>query len=210
MSDLTRRIQRLDDDLMRRSAAIRSTQRDRTLIALTRAASLSRLWFLIAGALAAAGGERGRRAAIRGVSAIAIASVVANGPAKWLVRRHRPAGGERPPLVSMPPSTSFPSGHAASGFAFALAVGEELPALLPLLVPLAGAVAYSRVHVGVHHPSDVLAGIAIGLAAGAVASQIPVQRWISKARGHTSRVDPPDARGAFAQTPLWGEVEEHR
>jgi undecaprenyl-diphosphatase len=183
MSDLTRRVQRVDDNLMRRSVGIRSTDLDRTLIALTRAASLSRLWFLIAGALAVLGGDRGRRAAARGVRAIAVASVVSNGPAKWLVRRRRPTGGPEAPLVSMPPSTSFPSGHAASGFAFAVAVGEEMPALLGLLVPLAGAVAYSRVHVGVHHPSDVVAGIAIGLASGAVASHIPVPRWLRNTRG---------------------------
>jgi undecaprenyl-diphosphatase len=183
MSDLTRRVQRLDVSLMRRSVGIRSTELDRTLIMLTRVASLSRLWFMIAGALAVLGGDRGRRAAARGVRAIAVASVVSNGPAKWLVRRRRPTESAEPPLVSMPPSTSFPSGHAASGFAFALAVGDELPALLPLLVPLAGAVAYSRVHVGVHHPSDVVAGTAIGLASGAVASHIPVRTWIRKARG---------------------------
>jgi undecaprenyl-diphosphatase len=88
----------------------------------------------------------------------------------------------------MPPSTSFRSGHAASGFAFALAVGEELPALLALLVPLAGAVAYSRVHVGVHHPSDVAAGIAIGLASGSVAQRVPLAT-------HWSRpIDRVDAR----------------
>ena len=182
-SELTARVQRLDDSLMRRSVEIRSEDLDRTMIVLTEAASLSRLWFLIAGVLAAFGGDAGRRAAGRGVAAIAIASVVSNGPAKWLVRRHRPSGGAKPPLIRMPPSTSFPSGHAASGFAFTLAVGEQLPQLLPLLVPLAGAVAYSRVHVGVHHPSDVAAGTAIGLVSGAVASHLPLRTWIRKVRG---------------------------
>jgi undecaprenyl-diphosphatase len=181
--ELTARIQLLDESLMRRSAGIRSAQLDRTLIVLTDAASLSRLWFLIAAGLAAFGGDGGRRAAARGVTAIAVASVVSNGPAKWLVRRHRPSAGDQPPLIAMPVSTSFPSGHAASGFAFTLAVGEELPGLLPLLVPLAAAVAYSRVHVGVHYPSDVAAGTVIGLVSGTVASHLPVQRWLRKMRG---------------------------
>jgi len=166
------RIQRLDETLMSRSAALRSAQLDRTLVVVTQTASLSRLWFGIAGGLAAFGGRRGRRAACRGVGAIAVASVVSNGPAKWLVRRHRPSASARPPLITMPPSTSFPSGHAASGFAFTLAVGAELPAMVPLLAPLAGAVAYSRVHVGVHYPSDVAAGVAIGLASGLLATHI--------------------------------------
>ena len=38
--------------------------------------------------------------------------------------------------------------------------------LAPVLVPLAGAVAYSRVHIGVHYPSDVAVGVAIGVACG--------------------------------------------
>jgi undecaprenyl-diphosphatase len=166
---MTERIQRLDEQLMRWSVETRSGPLDRTLIVLTRAASLSRLWFLIAGGLAAFAGRTGRRAASRGVGAIAVASIVSNGPAKWLVGRRRPSRGSQPPLISMPPSTSFPSGHAASGFAFTLAVGAELPAMLPLLVPLASAVAYSRVHVGVHYPSDVAAGVAIGIASGSLA-----------------------------------------
>ncbi len=183
MSDPARqlnRIQRLDDRLMERSVAVRSAELDRTLIGLTRVASLSRLWFLIAAGLAACGGPTGRRAAGRGVSAIVVASVVSNGPAKWLVRRRRPSRGSQPPLISMPPSTSFPSGHAASGFAFTLAVGDELPALLPLLVPLAGAVAYSRVHVGVHYPSDVAAGTMIGIASGMVAVHTPLAEGLAK------------------------------
>ena len=52
----------------------------------------------------------------------------------------------------MPASTSFPSGHAASGFAFASAIGREQPWLGLALRFLAAAVAYSRVHTGVHYP----------------------------------------------------------
>jgi undecaprenyl-diphosphatase len=169
---MTERIQSFDERLMRWSVTTRSAELDRTMIVLGRAANLSRLWFLIAGGLAAFGGHTGRRAAGRGVCAIAIASVVSNGPAKWAVRRRRPSGGSQPPLISMPPSTSFPSGHAASGFGFTLAIGAELPAMSALLVPLAGTVAYSRVHVGVHYPSDVAAGVAIGIASGIVSTWI--------------------------------------
>ena len=68
----------------------------------------------------------------------------------------------------MPTSTSFPSGHSASAFAFANAVAEELPVLgLPLRF-LAGAVAYSRVHTGVHYPGDVLVGAILGSTVGGV------------------------------------------
>lgn len=149
------RLQHLDDRLMRRSSRSRSPALDRTLVGITRAANYSRLWLLIAGALAVIGGRRARSAAERGLISIPIAAAVANGPAKLLIRRRRPFRRSPPTLVPMPRSTSFPSGHSAAAFAFATGACAELPALAPVLVPLAGAVAYSRTHAGVHYPSDV-------------------------------------------------------
>lgn len=156
---------------MARAAAMRTPRRDRAMIAITHAASYSRLWLALAGVLALAGGAPGRRAAARGILAILIAAALANGPAKLLVRRRRPAG-EHSPLIRVPRSTSFPSGHSASAFAFATGAGAELPSLLPLLAPLAVAVAYSRVHTGVHYPSDVAAGAAIGIGSGLLAARL--------------------------------------
>jgi membrane-associated phospholipid phosphatase len=170
-------VQRLDRRLMRRSYQRRSRYLDRALVAVTKAASYSRLWLLIAGGLAVAGGSPGRRAALRGVTAIAIASALSNGPAKLLVRRRRPLSRSRPALVRMPRSTSFPSGHAASGFAFATGACGELPDLAPVLVPLACAVAYSRVHTGVHYPSDVAGGAALGVVCGVIAVHLP---WLGE------------------------------
>ncbi len=167
------RVQRLDRRLMRSSFGARSPALDRSLVAVTRAASYSRLWLLIAGTLAVLGGARGRRAAGRGLVAIAFATAVANGPAKLLVRRRRPFSRSRPTLIRTPRSTSFPSGHSAAAFAFATGVCAELPALAPTLVPLASAVAYSRVHAGVHYPSDVAAGVGIGLGCGLLAARSP-------------------------------------
>jgi membrane-associated phospholipid phosphatase len=62
----------------------------------------------------------------------------------------------------MPVSTSFPSGHAASGFAFAAAIGHDQPWLGMALRFLSATVAYSRVHTGVHYPGDVVVGSLIG------------------------------------------------
>jgi undecaprenyl-diphosphatase len=70
--------------------------------------------------------------------------------------------------VRMPDSTSFPSGHSASGFAFATAVGTQLPVVGAGLRFLAGAVAYSRVHTGVHYPGDAVVGSLIGAGVGGV------------------------------------------
>jgi membrane-associated phospholipid phosphatase len=168
-----RRIQRFDRRLMRRSFAARTPALDRSLIATTRAANYSRLWLAVAGGLAVFGGRRGRRAAGRGLVAIAIAAAAANGPAKLLVRRRRPSSRRRPTLIRTPRSTSFPSGHTAAAVAFVAAASAELPVLAPVLVPLAGAVAYSRVHTGVHYPSDVAAGAAIGIGSGLLARSLP-------------------------------------
>jgi membrane-associated phospholipid phosphatase len=91
---------------------------------------------------------------------------------KSLYERDRPdrtgAGVVADRHVRMPTSSSFPSGHSASGFAFATAVGREIPSLaLPLRV-LAAAVAYSRVHTGVHYPGDAVAGSLVGGATGLI------------------------------------------
>lgn len=177
-----RRLQRVDDWLMGRSARARSPALDRLLVALTRAASYSRLWLMIAGVLAIAGGRRGRHAAQRGLISVGIAAALANGPAKLLVRRRRPARGLVPSLIPMPRSTSFPSGHSASAFAFATGVSGELPVLAPVLVPLAAAVAYSRTHAGVHYPSDVAAGVAVGVGSGLLAGRFARRRASLQAR----------------------------
>jgi membrane-associated phospholipid phosphatase len=168
-----RRIQHLDRQLMKRSVGTRSPALDRTLIAITQAASYSRLWLAVAGALAVFDGRQGRRAAGQGLIAIVVAAGVANGPAKLLARRRRPSSRSHPALIRTPRSTSFPSGHSAAAFAFVTGACAELPMLAPALVPLAGTVAYSRVHTGVHYPSDVAVGVGIGIGSGLLVARWP-------------------------------------
>lgn len=159
--------QSYDTKVLHRWSRRRSGSADRLLIAVTHAANRSMLWFGMAAALALFGGPRGRRASAEGVLAIAIASFTANVPLKFAVRRVRPAPeGSR---IRVPRSSSFPSGHSASAFAFATAVTRREPAAGVLLVPLAGAVAYSRAYTGVHYPSDVLLGAAVGVGCGLLA-----------------------------------------
>ena len=133
---------------------------------LSNTANYSRLWLGIAAAIALLGGRRGRRAALEGVVSIGVTSASVNALAKSIAARPRPERAEADPFpyreVEMPASSSFPSGHAASGFAFAYAVGRHLPALAVPLRLLAGAVAYSRVHIGVHYPGDVAVGSMVG------------------------------------------------
>jgi membrane-associated phospholipid phosphatase len=150
---------------------------DRLLVGLSNAANYSRLWLVSAAAMALVGGDRGRRAAGQGVLAIALTSAATNLVLKPLARRQRPAPPHDHPVpefrrVRRPSSTSFPSGHAASAFAFASAVAQAEPTLrLPLHVA-AAAVAYSRVHTGVHYPSDVAVGAVVGDLCGAAVPRL--------------------------------------
>src|ERR1700730_1391831 len=159
----------------------RLTRRERRVIdgglkRLSNSANRSVLWLAIAALIAILGGRRGRHAAIRGVLSIAITSTLVNLPLKYLARRDRPPmrRGDRPLPVSLPGSFSFPSGHSASAFAIATGVALEEPRLLVPILPLAAGVAFSRVHLRVHYPLDVLAGVTIGTAMG-LASE-PVMR----------------------------------
>ena len=82
----------------------------------------------------------------------------------------------------MPDSTSFPSGHSASAFAFAGAVAGSLPVLAAPLRGLAAAVAYSRVHTGVHYPGDVVVGSLVGATIGE-ATVIVARAWRRRRSG---------------------------
>ena len=156
---------------------------------LSNAANYSRLWLGVATVIAVLGGRRGRRAALEGVLAIGVTSATVNLGIKPLAHRRRP-DRTGPTMfaarhVPMPESTSFPSGHAASAFAFAYAVGRHLPGLAVPIRLLASGVAYSRVHTGVHYPGDVVIGSVLGAGTAAMVAaacdRIPqLQDWTCK------------------------------
>jgi membrane-associated phospholipid phosphatase len=156
----------LDMALYTAIAATATPGLDRCFRGLSRAADHSKLWIGIAAALAAADGPRGRRAAVNGLASVMVTSALVNLLLKPLSDRRRP--DRRSHLVpaarrvAMPGSTSFPSGHAASAFAFATGVAIGLPQTGIPLTAMAALVAYSRVHTGVHYPSDTIAGSVIG------------------------------------------------
>jgi membrane-associated phospholipid phosphatase len=154
-------------------AATPTPAMDVALSRLSRAASYSRLWLGCSAMLAACGGKRGRRAAENGLASIALTSAAVNLMLKPLGNRRRPDRQiyDVPVArqVTMPRSTSWPSGHAGSAFAFASGVSAAWPqAGIPLGV-VASLVAYSRVHTGVHYPSDTIAGTVCGVALAPVA-----------------------------------------
>ncbi|MGY1635546.1 bifunctional phosphatase PAP2/diacylglycerol kinase family protein [Geodermatophilus sp. SYSU D00742] len=145
---------------------------DRWLRRLTTAADHGKLWMLAGAVLAARRGPL-RRAAVRGLGSMAVSSAVVNAVLKRVFGRRRPdLGGHHVDRLLRRSLTthSFPSGHASSAAAFTTGVALECPAAGVALAPVALTVGYSRVHVGVHYPGDVVAGLAVGTAV-AVAGQ---------------------------------------
>ena len=161
--------ERIDLAVYAAIAATPTPALDQAMSRLTRAANRSQLWLAATALLIVGRGEPGRRAPRGALASIGASSTVANALIKPLGRRRRPDAVDIVPLarqVRMPSSTSFPSGHAASAFAFATAVGHVLPREAIAIRGLAVLVAYSRVHTGVHYPGDVVAGSLLGSAIG--------------------------------------------
>lgn len=151
---------------------------DQEMSRLTQAADYSRLWLGSAAILALTRGRPGRRAAATGLASIAVTSAAANLAIKPLSRRTRPDSSEAPAArrAPMPSSTSFPSGHSASAFAFATGVGSVLPLESIPIRALTTTVAYSRVHTGVHYPADVIAGAFLGTTLAQITART-LDRW---------------------------------
>ena len=126
---------------------------------LSRIGSWGAVWIALGLALAIF------RRQIQPLILVLLVFTVSDGAAELL----KSAVGERrphvaDPLVAVPRSASFPSGHAATSFACATVLAVLVPRAAPFLFVLAAAIAYSRLYVGVHWPLDVVAGAALGIA----------------------------------------------
>ncbi len=138
-----------------------SPTRERAVAGFSRLGEHAGVWLAIG--LAGGAAEPARRARWGRATATVLATYALNTAAKLLVRRRRPELPGLPPLTSTPTRLSFPSAHASTSFAGALAYSRlGLPAT-PLYA-LAGALSLSRLYLGVHYPSDVLAGAVLGTA----------------------------------------------
>ena len=122
------------------------------------------VWVAIgAGAAAADPEHRGRWLA---AAAVGPAAIGLNFTIKVAVGRRRPLLEQHPPLARAPTKLSFPSAHATSSLAAATALGRVRPPARPALLGLAAAICLSRPYLGMHYPSDVLAGAALGTVIG--------------------------------------------
>ncbi|NII10182.1 phosphatase PAP2 family protein [Oleiagrimonas sp. C23AA] len=122
-------------------------------------------WYALMGVIAALGGWRGLQAAahmaLTGLAALGLYRLLK----RW-TRRPRPFRACPGVIAHIPPldEFSFPSGHTLQAVGFTLVALAYYPMLAPLLVPFTLLVAASRVVLGLHYPSDVLAAGAIGTA----------------------------------------------
>jgi len=151
------------------------------------------IWFVLGAA--ALGWPRGRAAAWRMCLAVAFTYAMASGVIKPVVGRVRPShtpGMTARVLEAQPPSSaSFPSGHAATAVAGAMAAARLFPRAAWVFWTLATLMAYSRVYVGVHFPSDLLGGALLGV----------VGAWLVLGGRHPSMWVRPVARAAEVYVP---------
>jgi membrane-associated phospholipid phosphatase len=133
--------------------------------ALGKAGNNGLVWFLLGAALAIIDNSRWESwlvCALLGPIAIGL-----NYAIKLVVKRPRPVLEGLPPLGGAPSSLSFPSAHATSSFAVATAMVRVDPAMAGALV-VALLVSLGRPYLGMHYPSDVLAGALLGIVLGLI------------------------------------------
>lgn len=131
------------------------------------------LWYAMGVVIALAGGPGRFRALAAAVIAVGV------GIALQLTLK-RACGRKRPRTLAphcwttlLPPDKfSFPSGHTTTAFAVAASLGVFYPGVLPGLLFCAASVALSRILLGMHFLSDVLAGAALGSALGYTAAAV--------------------------------------
>ena len=138
---------------------------DRVFYTASELGDFSLVWHLL-GMAKGVTSRRGSREATRLALALAAESALVNGAVKSAFRRERPVHEEeRPHGLRQPLTSSFPSGHASAAFMAATLLADR-SRVKPAWYGLASIVAASRIHVRIHHASDVVVGAGIGLALG--------------------------------------------
>ena len=143
---------------------------DRLFYTASEAANFSLLWHALG--LVQAIARRNPRSLIEMGVILSLESALVNGVLKSLFRRCRPEhSGPRPHSLRQPLTSSFPSGHASAAVVAASILSRK--SRWPLAwYGLALVVALSRIHVRIHHVSDVVGGIGVGIALSAVTRRL--------------------------------------
>ena len=142
-------------------------------------------WFWILCAVVLLAVPKTRKTGYAAVLSLIFGVIVTNLLLKNIVARPRPFAEIEAliPLIAKPTDFSFPSGHTTASFAVALVMLRMLPKKIGIpAVVLAALVAFSRLYLGVHYPTDVLAGFVIAL----VGSTLSV--WIVRTKPEDKQV----------------------
>lgn len=129
-------------------------------------------WFWILCAVVLLAVPKTRKTGYAAVLSLIFGVIVTNLLLKNIVARPRPFAeiGALIPLIAKPTDFSFPSGHTTASFAVALVMLRMLPKKIGIpAVVLAALVAFSRLYLGVHYPTDVLAGFVVALVGSSLA-----------------------------------------
>jgi undecaprenyl-diphosphatase len=178
---------------------------DRAVERFTMLGEHAAVWLAIGVAGQALDGSR--RARWRRATGAVAGMYALNTATKLVVRRQRPQLRGLPALIGTPTTLSFPSAHASTAFAGALAYSRAGLPTLPLY-GLAAGLSYSRLYLGVHYPSDVLAGALLGTALAAVRSRPRGARASAPLPAEPSAPAQSNCHApqAFAAPPAWGSA----
>ncbi|HWI22210.1 MAG TPA: phosphatase PAP2 family protein [Baekduia sp.] len=141
-----------------------SPELEKPLAAFSKSGEHAAVWLALG--LTAAALDRPRRSQWLKATGVVGGSYLANIALKYAVRRKRPEIDGFPALTSTVTSLSFPSAHATTAFAAARTYSALVPAATAPLYVAAIMMALSRVSLGVHYPSDIVAGAALGTVIG--------------------------------------------
>jgi undecaprenyl-diphosphatase len=160
---LRRRLRTNESDWCLRANALCGRAATRRFFSLISRLGDGVFWYALMAALALLGGRSGMAAALH-LAVIGLVSLVLYKALKYWTRRPRPCASDVRIRAWVAPldEFSFPSGHTLHAVAFTIVALSYVPALAWLLIPFAASVAVSRVVLGLHYPSDVLAATGIG------------------------------------------------
>ena len=144
--------------------SVRNPILDNIMIFITSLGNGGMIW--IAATIALLIPKKTRRAGVMSAVALLGSLIINNNIVKNIVQRPRPfvTFTDLQIIIPIPSEFSFPSGHTSSSFAAAAVFYRHLPKKLGLpSVILAGLIGFSRLYVGVHYPTDVIAGVLMGI-----------------------------------------------
>lgn len=139
---------------------------DRVMYTASEMGDFGVVWMGVGAVAALSGRPEHGRALVRLAGALAVESLIVNQGIKRLFHRERPSWEDRPHDLRTPSTSSFPSGHATSAMTALVLLSETTGPATPVIAAAGVVVASSRVHVRIHHASDVAGGLVVGAVLG--------------------------------------------